>query len=1354
MGLLSGMFEGYGKAMEFTQQFNSQVTSLRKNLGSLHTTQSKGVGHHAMMAESAQNLATKYRILGQMSRQGATGASALKKQLRGTGQVAEFTLGNFRSLFLFAGFGAMFIGQAFTKAADKIKSALKSMIDTFKEFQWNVRRANILAGQFNSRQGELWQRAIQLGQDTIYTASEAAEGMQELARAGLNVEETSEVIGGVLNLAQIEMADLADTTKIAISALHGFGMMVDEVKAEIKDTTEGIAGYTSVQKDMNRVVENAAYAVRQSALEMKEYGEALKYVAPVAAQAGISIENVSAAIMGAANAGIRGGQAGRHLRNIILKTSEAVGVQLNQFSNAKEVLNKYGDQLQFTKNKQLKGFVDIAKEWKGLIQEEDLTKVQAMNAMMAVYNRRQAQTMMALANVPTKEMEGQLRDLYSYRLKKLKEEKNGIQDVAKWLQTQRERLQGYNVDIEESTKNLDLSRTATEYLAKAIKGSQENLDKLVQSFREVKTASQMAKEQLDSIKGKMRQVGASVESLQIAAITPLAGTFQNLLSTIKNILNALAQLDQRIYAVFSSFIALSWVVSSVAGKLFSALFPMLMISSTLVTISAAARNQMAVGHMLQDMYQTWAKTINKLLIPSLRRFLATWGLTITAIGAGVAIFFSLWYLWSNQLIPMQEKISKKLESLGQNFKLLYTKIKELIGEALDPLITFFTDIIGFFKEGEEETRMLTKAYVTLISTIDWLTRLIGYLAIQLDHMSNFLHDNKKAARILSITIGVSLIPVLTNLINKYLALVGVEAGIWGLVAAHTALFSVILPLIPIVAGWIYLWKNDALPAMQRFKEAASRIVDSIIPLTDAIIDLVAAAFAPFGELLLSIYNLFAGTKKQMEDGKELAYALQLSFKAFVGVLRILAHVLERVTGFLEWYTEQMRKHKELAVITAIAIGTKLIPVLTTLISKYAALAGMRLSRMFGDLQKLQRMSSLSFSATPSAGIFGATSQLGGGGMEKYLNNWTNVSKKTKFQRVLAHKIDIVVNKFKSLGRAIKSAGKTLAGYIKLIGKTIKKIGLWIATKTKEIFTRETSITTKLREKLAMETSIAVKTKETLASYHAANANTTLSIATTGLTGTLWAATKAAWAFLTGIAPYVAVGAAVIGVLYMLNERFNIISKTVAFFKGLINGVRNFITGLINKIKTWWNSLGEVQKALILLMNPITAIIGLIKLFKKAIDHLRHGSGFTALISTIGNTLSVLNPLKAIFEGIIMPVKMLYRLITLLASDGFDKVVNNLKKMAKGFDPLITKVSELNTELSQVNRGMNTLSGNYQTNIAGTGIHRGTQTGKGKSTNVEINFNGDLSVTEEDDISKLGFEFEDRVKRVLNRHTKK
>lgn len=202
------------------------------------------------------------------------------------------------------------IGAASTAMAAMSGYAIK----VGSEFEAGMSKVEAISGATKEELKKLEEQAISLGASTAFSASEAAAGMENLASAGFTVNEITEAMPGMLNLAASSGEDLAVAADIAASTLRGFGLEADQA-AHVADVLAKNAADT-----------NAA---------VYDTGEAMKYVAPVASAMGLSFEEVTASIGIMANAGIQGSQAGTTLRGALTRL-------VNPTDKMKETMDELG----------------------------------------------------------------------------------------------------------------------------------------------------------------------------------------------------------------------------------------------------------------------------------------------------------------------------------------------------------------------------------------------------------------------------------------------------------------------------------------------------------------------------------------------------------------------------------------------------------------------------------------------------------------------------------------------------------------------------------------------------------------------------------------------------------------------------------------------------------------------------------------------------------------------------------------------------------------------------------------------------------------------------------------------------
>ncbi len=137
-----------------------------------------------------------------------------------------------------------------------------------------------------------------MGSQTAFSASQVADAQGYLAMAGFKTNEILSSMEGVLNLAAAGQMNLARTSDIASNILTGFQLSADET---------------------NRVVDVMAETMTNSNTNISQLGNAMKYVAPIASQVGMSVEETAAAVGKLSDAGIQGQQAGTNLRAILVR---------------------------------------------------------------------------------------------------------------------------------------------------------------------------------------------------------------------------------------------------------------------------------------------------------------------------------------------------------------------------------------------------------------------------------------------------------------------------------------------------------------------------------------------------------------------------------------------------------------------------------------------------------------------------------------------------------------------------------------------------------------------------------------------------------------------------------------------------------------------------------------------------------------------------------------------------------------------------------------------------------------------------------------------------------------------------
>ncbi len=124
---------------------------------------------------------------------------------------------------------------------------------------------------------DLKQKALDVGTATRFSGKEAAEGMTTLGQAGLSAKEILESIGDVALLASATMYGFKDTAELVVSVMRAWGYETDNTKY---------------------ITDVLATAINKSRLTMEGLKNGMSYIAAIAPQLNISLED-SVALFGA-----------------------------------------------------------------------------------------------------------------------------------------------------------------------------------------------------------------------------------------------------------------------------------------------------------------------------------------------------------------------------------------------------------------------------------------------------------------------------------------------------------------------------------------------------------------------------------------------------------------------------------------------------------------------------------------------------------------------------------------------------------------------------------------------------------------------------------------------------------------------------------------------------------------------------------------------------------------------------------------------------------------------------------------------------------------------------------------------
>ena len=228
-------------------------------------------------------------------------------------------------------------------------------IKKFADFDAAMSEVQASTHESAENMGLLRDAAIEAGASTVFTATEAANAIDELSKAGVSA---ADVLGGALagslDLASAGGLGVADAASIAATALTQFKL-------------EG--------SDIPHVADLLAAGAGKAQGSVQDLGAALAQGGLVASQAGMSLDETTGALAAFASAGLIGSDAGTSLKTMLLALEKPSG-------KAAQLMEDYGISVYDNQGKML-GMSEIAGQLQAGLK--DLTDEQRNSALATIF---------------------------------------------------------------------------------------------------------------------------------------------------------------------------------------------------------------------------------------------------------------------------------------------------------------------------------------------------------------------------------------------------------------------------------------------------------------------------------------------------------------------------------------------------------------------------------------------------------------------------------------------------------------------------------------------------------------------------------------------------------------------------------------------------------------------------------------------------------------------------------------------------------------------------------------------------------------------------------------------------------
>lgn len=231
---------------------------------------------------------------------GASVLSQVKTDLQGASQAAQTTSAQFTALggTIRTAF-AVSIGNILTQPLMQLGSVLTGIIPSAASFEQGMANIKAVLNPTAQEFDALSQKALQLGRDTAFSATESASAIEMLAKNGLDA---TQILGGAADatvaFAAAAGSNLATAADVATDAMLSFGLSAE---------------------DLDQVVNEAVGTMNASKFGVDDYRLALGQAGGAAGSLGVTLTDFNTVIAATSNRFASGSDAGTSFKTFLLR---------------------------------------------------------------------------------------------------------------------------------------------------------------------------------------------------------------------------------------------------------------------------------------------------------------------------------------------------------------------------------------------------------------------------------------------------------------------------------------------------------------------------------------------------------------------------------------------------------------------------------------------------------------------------------------------------------------------------------------------------------------------------------------------------------------------------------------------------------------------------------------------------------------------------------------------------------------------------------------------------------------------------------------------------------------------------
>lgn len=273
------------------------------------------------------------------------------------------------------------VAATLEKAASETTKFLADSVKAGADFDSAMSQVAATMGTTSDQITELRDFAQEMGASTQFSATQAAEALNYMALAGYDAETSMEMLPNVLNLAAAGGMELARASDMVTDTQSAFGISLSRTKQMVDEMAKAAStGNTNVEQ-----LGDAFLTVGALAQELN--GGFVTLADGTKANAD-GIQELEIALTMMANAGIKGSEAGTHMRNMLLKLADQTPEGAQAFTDLGVAVYDSAGQMRSLKDI----FGDMNTAMSKLTQQDKLQKISA------IFNTRDTASAEAIMN--------------------------------------------------------------------------------------------------------------------------------------------------------------------------------------------------------------------------------------------------------------------------------------------------------------------------------------------------------------------------------------------------------------------------------------------------------------------------------------------------------------------------------------------------------------------------------------------------------------------------------------------------------------------------------------------------------------------------------------------------------------------------------------------------------------------------------------------------------------------------------------------------------------------------------------------------------------------------------------------